>query len=83
MNFEKETEHNHKLFELLKTVREEKNLTQVTLAKRLGTPQSFVSKYESGSRRLDILELRQICKAVGISTEDFIRRLEENLNESE
>lgn len=82
MNLANETEQNHKLSKLLKKIREENNLTQVTLAEKLGTPQSFVSKYETGSRRLDILELRQICKAIGISTEDFIRRLEESFNES-
>ncbi len=82
MKFENETEQREKLFCLLKKIREENNLTQVVLSERLGTPQSFISKYESGTRRLDVLEIRQICLKVGISMVDFIERLEEDLNES-
>jgi transcriptional regulator with XRE-family HTH domain len=42
-------------------------------------PQSVVSKYESGERRLDILELRQVCEATGITLTDFVARLERSL----
>jgi transcriptional regulator with XRE-family HTH domain len=51
----------------------------VDLARRIGQPQSFVSKYESGERRLDLVELREICDAVGVSLEVFVRRFEESL----
>ncbi len=61
---------------LLRQVRVEAGLRQSDLAGRLDQPQSFVSKYESGERRLDLLELRQICDAVGVSLEDFVRRFE-------
>lgn len=71
-----------KLQQLLKRIRQEKKFRQVELAERLGVPQSFISKYESGDRRLDILELRQICNIVGISLEEFIRKLEDSLNET-
>jgi len=64
------------LRELLQAIRKEASLSQVELAARLGKPQSFVSKYESGERRLDILELNQICKASNISLTEFARRLE-------
>ena len=56
-------------------------MRQVDLADRLGQPQSYVSKYESGERRLDLLELRQVCNVLGISLEAFIRRLESALYE--
>jgi transcriptional regulator with XRE-family HTH domain len=36
-----------------------------------------VSKYESGERRLDILELRAVCEALGITLVKFCKRLEE------
>jgi transcriptional regulator with XRE-family HTH domain len=49
------------------------------LASRLGVPQSFVSKYESGERRLDVLELRLVCRAVGVSLQEFVRRLEKGI----
>ena len=71
-----------KLLLLLKETRQKCGLTQVELAEKLGVPQSFVSKYESGERQLDILELRQICHVLGISFDNFIRHLEENLNET-
>jgi transcriptional regulator with XRE-family HTH domain len=64
---------------LLKEVRNEAGLRQADLAERLGQPQSFVSKYESGERRLDILELRQVCQALGVPLREFVRRLEERL----
>jgi transcriptional regulator with XRE-family HTH domain len=67
---------------LLRQLRIEAGLRQVDLADRLGFPQSFVSKYESGERRLDILEIRQICIAMGISLADFIYKLEELLHET-
>jgi transcriptional regulator with XRE-family HTH domain len=68
-----------KLQELLREIRVEAGLRQVQLAEMLGEPQSFVSKYETGERRLDILEIRAICNVVGITLEEFARRLEETL----
>ena len=47
-----------RLLRVLRQVREKAGLTQIQLAKKLGKPQSFVSKYETGERRLDLLELR-------------------------
>ena len=49
---------------------------QVDLARRLGRPQSFVSKYESGERRVDLVELRAICGELGVSLVDRVRRFE-------
>lgn len=62
---------------LLRQVRLGAGLRQEDLATRLNKPQSFVSKVESGERRLDVLELREICQAIGISLPDFVCRLEE------
>jgi transcriptional regulator with XRE-family HTH domain len=61
---------------LLRQVRTEADLTQTDVAQRLRQPQSFVSKYESGERRLDILELREVCRVIGIPLPELIRRLE-------
>ena len=65
-----------KLQNLLKTTRGNAGLTQAALAAKLKRPQSFVSKYESGERRLDLVELREICNALGISLVDFVRSFE-------
>jgi transcriptional regulator with XRE-family HTH domain len=64
------------LIKLLKQVRLGAGLRQADLAKLLNKPQSFVSKYESGERRVDLLEIRQICAVVGISITEFVDRLE-------
>jgi transcriptional regulator with XRE-family HTH domain len=51
---------------MLLAAREDVGLTQKVLAKRLRKPQSFVSSYERGQRRVDILEFIRICAAIGI-----------------
>jgi transcriptional regulator with XRE-family HTH domain len=73
------TPEQKKLQRLLRQVRRGAGLRQEDLAKLLGKGQSFVSKYESGERRLDLLEVRRICQAVGISLTDFVQRLEKSL----
>lgn len=64
------------LRQLLRKVRMEAGLRQEDMARLLKQSQSFVSKYESGERRIDFLELRQICRALKITLEDFVRRFE-------
>jgi len=51
-------------------------LRQVDMAKALGKPQAFVSYYESGARRLDLLELRKVCGVLGVSLSLFVRKFE-------
>jgi transcriptional regulator with XRE-family HTH domain len=67
-----------RLIQLLREVRREAKLTQRDLAARIGETQSYVSKYESGEQRLDLLEIEAICKVVGLSLRDFIDRYVEN-----
>ncbi len=70
-------EDRKKLRELLKELRtEEAELTQVELSKALGRPQSYVSKYENGERKLDYVEIREICQVLGISMQKFNKRYE-------
>ena len=65
-----------KLFmKMLEQERVQANLTQVQLAKKLGKPQSYVSKYENGERRLDLIEFLQIASCLRINVTDFIERL--------
>jgi len=51
---------------LLVQARRDAGLTQVALAKKLGRPQSFVSKFERGERRLDVAEFLDVARALGI-----------------
>ena len=67
---------NNRLKALLRQVREEAGLKQVELAERLKVRQAWVSSYERGERRLDILELRQVVAAVGLDFLGFVARLE-------
>jgi transcriptional regulator with XRE-family HTH domain len=49
---------------LLVETRRAAGLTQLELARRLKKPQSFVSKYELGERRLDVIEFLQVAAAL-------------------
>jgi transcriptional regulator with XRE-family HTH domain len=51
---------------LLRELRVKAGLTQVEVANYLSRPQSFVSKYETGERRLDLVELGEVCDALGV-----------------
>ena len=60
--------------ELIREIRQQAGLRQLDVAERLKQPQSFVSKYESGERRLDLLELEQVCDACETDLSDFVKR---------
>jgi len=65
-------EDRENLRELLKELRKDKaGLTQVELSQALDKPQSYVSKYETGERKLDYVEINNICEALGISMRKF------------
>lgn len=64
---------------LLREFRSKAGLRQQDVAEQIDEPQSFVSKYESGERRLDILELRELCACLGISLTRFVKLLEDRL----
>jgi transcriptional regulator with XRE-family HTH domain len=68
-----------RLVGLLREMRIEAGLTQVDLAALIERDQAYVSRYESGQRRLDVLEVREICQAIGITLEEFVKRLEKAL----
>lgn len=50
----------------LRAARRDKRLTQADMGQRLGQRQQFVSKYESGERRLDIIEFIDVATALGV-----------------
>lgn len=64
---------------LLKQCRVEAGMTQDDFAKALDRPQSFVSDVERGLRRLDLIQLRDICQVLGISLSSFVQRFEDEL----
>lgn len=63
------------LRERLVAARQAAGLTQAALAKKLGRPQSFVAKYEGGERRVDVVELFEICAVLGADARKFIQAI--------
>jgi transcriptional regulator with XRE-family HTH domain len=68
--------------QLLKVLRKEAGMTQVELGEVLGQSQSFVTKFERGERRLDIVQLRTLCHKLGVTLPQFVKRLEAALAKS-
>ncbi|MFS3137230.1 helix-turn-helix domain-containing protein [Gluconacetobacter sacchari] len=68
----------HRLMELLIAARRGKGLTQATLAERLGKPQSYVAKYETGERRIDVIEFLDITNAIGLDVAALLANLDES-----
>ena len=60
---------------MLVNARMDAGLTQYDLAKRLERPQSFVSKFERGERRLDVVEFLDVAQAVGFDPIVFLKKL--------
>lgn len=56
----------------LRRIRKGKRLSQKTLAAKMGMPQSFISKVETGERRLDLVECCRWCVALGVSLQDIL-----------
>jgi len=56
----------------LREARLSNGLTQAEVAKRLGKPQPYVSKCESGERRIDVVELQEFAELYGKRLDFFI-----------
>lgn len=58
----------------LKELRKQRGLHQQTVAERLGRTQTYISRYESGARRLDVIELLDVLLALEADPHEFIDR---------
>ena len=56
----------------LRAARLEARLTQEEVAKRLGVRQTFVSKVETGERRIDPVEMRELAELYGKEVTDLL-----------
>lgn len=71
------TDRYRKFRELLTAARKAKGLSQEALAKRLDRVQTFVSKYERGERRLDLVEFLDVAEALELDTQRFLRQVQD------
>lgn len=62
-----------KIIVLLRKARLEKQLDQKTVAKRLGRSQSYISKLESGQRRIDLVQLKELASVYKKTLDYFIK----------
>jgi transcriptional regulator with XRE-family HTH domain len=60
---------------LLVQTRKRAGLSQMALAERLHRPQSYVSKFERGERRLDVLEFFEVMDALGADGFKFLKKI--------
>jgi len=65
------------LRQLLRQAREDAGVVQGELSRKLERSQGFVSKYELGDRRIDLVDMADICDALGISFLDLAKRFDE------
>ncbi len=74
-NFEKLNLHRRvsKILEASKKTRKDAKLTQVQVAETLDQPQSYVSKCESGEKRVDVIELSKFAKIYKKPIEYFMK----------
>ena len=64
-----------KLLQALRAARKEAGLTQTQVAKHFRTHASFVSKIESGERRIDVVELADFCRIYDVRVAVFLKKV--------
>ncbi len=70
------TSRYQRLRELLVEARGSRKLSQAALAEKLGRLQTFVSKYERGERRLDVVEFLEVSRALGVDPYKVLKKIE-------
>ncbi len=69
------SQHSRQYGQLLKALRQARKaagLTQLDVASQLGTYASYVSKCESGERRIDVVELAEFCRLYGVTLVELL-----------
>jgi transcriptional regulator with XRE-family HTH domain len=54
-----------RLIAAIRRERERRNISQTALARRLRVSQTWIMRLETGDRRLDVIELHDLAKAIG------------------
>ena len=63
------------MLSLLASIREGRGLSQRALSAKLNKPPTYVSKYERGERRLDVVEFLDIVKALDADPHEIIKKI--------
>ena len=66
----------------LRRYRERSGYTQTDVAKLMRRDQSVISKCERGERRIDVIELRSYCRAIGVELRTFVDALEIDIQQA-
>jgi transcriptional regulator with XRE-family HTH domain len=69
------TDAYRELLDLLVEARKAAGVTQVELVERLSRPQPFVSYFERGERRVDVIEFVAIARALSLEPSELFSRL--------
>ena len=69
------TDEHRLLVAVLAEARTNAGLTQYQLADLLGVDQPYVSKYESGQRRIDVVELVRISDVLKVNPSAILRQV--------
>jgi transcriptional regulator with XRE-family HTH domain len=67
------TRRYERLLKALRQARKDAGLTQLDVAARLETYASYVSKCESGERRIDVVELAEFCRVYGVKVIELLK----------
>jgi transcriptional regulator with XRE-family HTH domain len=68
-------ERRKRLRKLLAAARKKAGLKQVEVASRMGKPQPFISRFETGERQLEVSEFLELADILGVDPCDVIRSL--------
>lgn len=71
------------MLEILRNARKTAGISQAELALRLDLTQSKVSKCEVGERRLDFIEVREWCRAIGLPLTTLLDEIEVGISRLE
>ena len=62
-----------KLGENIRRIREEKQMTQTDLCRKLGVDRAYMSNVENGKKNPTLLTIDKIARALGVSTDELIK----------
>ena len=71
---------NLELAAILRGIREDSGQTQTQFAARLDRGRTYVSNVELGIKRLDLVEVRDYCAALGVPLASLIAQWEERIS---